>query len=81
MMKAGCFSLKPDDTTTTVRARFASVAEVRSFFAERYHGMAPDEINIRRTCENHGIEYVPPDKGGACWDLWGGTVELRECEA
>lgn len=70
-----------DETTTTVRARFASCAEVRSFFAERYHGMVINERMVAKTCENHGIEYQPPADGGACWDLWGGTIELRECEA
>ena len=49
-----------NDTTTTVRVRFASVADVRSWFTNHYYGMAPDELNIAKTCRNHGIEYQPP---------------------
>ena len=52
--------MKPDDDTTTVRARFASCAEVRSFFAERYHGMPINERMVAKTCENHGLSYTAP---------------------
>jgi hypothetical protein len=45
------------------------------------YGMVINERMVAKTCENHGIEYQPPPDGGACWDLWGGTIELRECEA
>jgi hypothetical protein len=48
--------------TTTVRARFTSCAEVRSFFADRYHGMVINERMVAKTCENHGLSYTPPER-------------------
>ncbi len=55
----------------------------RNFY--RDHDYPDVEKWVQIAAEKNKFAYVSPDKvspdDGACWDLWGGTIEMREVEA